>query len=213
MNFNTIFTKSLLLLIIFSVTVSSCAVKKKQGEITSTSIKAQAPKPEVAIMEEPPPPPPMLIEVEEAVEFVDQSIEVEEVPPPPPPKVKVWQEEIFKVVEQMPRFPGCEDMEDSNKAKKNCANKKLTRFIGSNISYPVEARKNSVQGVCVVTFIIEKDGTVSNAKLVRNIGGGCGEESLRVVNEMNKRGMVWTPGKQRGRPVRTQYNLPIKFNL
>lgn len=212
MNFNTIFTKSLLLLIIFSITISSCAVKKKQGEITTTSTNKEIPKPEFA---PPPPPPPTTINEEYAPVVVDQDVEVEWKMSPVPEEEKNYttEEEIFRVVEEMPRFLGCEDIEGSNKDKKDCANKKLYEFVGRSIHYPAEARQNSIQGRCFVTFVIEKDGTISDAQLIRDIGGGCGEESLRVVNEMTKQGVIWIPGKQRGRPVRVQVNLPIKFSL
>jgi len=178
----------------------------------------------------PPPPPPVieevpeeLIEEEEEVEFVDTSIEEETVveapppppkkaapppppPPPPPPEPKV--EEIFKVVEQMPRFPGCENESDDN-AKKQCATKKMLEFIYKNIKYPAIARENGVEGTAVISFVVEKDGSVSAPKVVRDIGAGCGGEALRVVKKMPK----WTPGKQRGRSVRVQFNLPVKFKL
>ena len=66
-----------------------------------------------------------------------------------------------------------------------------------------------IQGTVYVSFVIEKDGSVSNIKVLRNIGGGCGEEAVRVVQAMPK----WKPARQRGKRVRAQYTLPIKFNL
>ncbi len=102
---------------------------------------------------------------------------------------------VFVVVEKSPEFPGGDDS--------------LYAFIGRNIKYPEAAKKNKIEGRVFVTFVIEKDGQVSNAKLLRDIGGGCGEEALRVVNSMPK----WKPGTQRGNPVRVQFNLPIMFQL
>ncbi|MBR5831278.1 MAG: energy transducer TonB [Bacteroidales bacterium] len=104
-------------------------------------------------------------------------------------------EAVFVVVEKSPEFPGGDDS--------------LYAFIGRNIKYPEVAKKNKIEGRVFVTFVIEKDGQVSNAKLLRDIGGGCGEEALRVVNSMPK----WKPGTQRGNPVRVQFNLPIMFQL
>ncbi len=121
--------------------------------------------------------------------------------------------EIYKVVEQMPLFPGCDDVSGSHMEKKTCADNKLLKFIQSNIKYPEIARKNGIQGRCFITFIVEKDGSVTNAELVRDIGGQCGQESLRVVNLMTKNGIKWTPGKQDGRSVRVQFNLPVHFKL
>jgi len=114
----------------------------------------------------------------------------------------------FKVVEEMPRFPGCDHIENESERKK-CADKALLQFIYKNITYPIFARENGIQGAVVVQFVIERDGLVTNAKLARDIGGGCGEEALRIVNQMPK----WIPGKQNGKPVKVQFNLPIRFKL
>ncbi len=175
----------------------------------------------------PPPPPPVIEEVpeeliteEEDIEFVDQSVEDETVierpdpvvdappPPPPPPPPKKEPDEIFKVVEEMPTFPGCEHITDKA-ARKACVDQKLLEFIYSNIKYPAIARENGVEGMVVITFVVEKDGSITDARIARDIGAGCGQEALRVVKMMPK----WNPGKQRGRPVRVQFNLPIRFKL
>ena len=108
----------------------------------------------------------------------------------------------------MPRFPGCED-ESSKDERKNCATEKMLQFIYKNIKYPAIARENGVEGTVVVTFVVEKDGSITDAQVVRDIGAQCGQEALRVVNMMPK----WVPGKQRGRSVRVQFNLPVKFKL
>ena len=121
--------------------------------------------------------------------------------------------EIFKIVEQMPRFPGCEEVDGNNWKKKNCSNIKLLQFIQANIKYPEEAKKNGTQGRCFVGFIVEKDGTISDFKLIRDIGSGCGEESMRVVKLMAEKKLIWTPGIQRGKKVRVQFNLPVHFKL
>ena len=180
----------------------------------------------------PPPPPPVIQEVpdetviEDQPEFVDQSMDEEVVqeapkavenkpappPPPPPPPPAPEEEEIFKVVEEMPRFPGCEN-EATTEAKKACADKKMLEFIYKNIKYPAIARENGVEGTAVITFVVEKDGSVKDARIVRDIGAQCGQEALRVVNMMNESNLKWTPGKQRGRSVRVQFNLPVRFKL
>jgi protein TonB len=64
-----------------------------------------------------------------------------------------------------------------------------------------------------VQFVVEKDGKITDANVVRDIGAGCGEEALRVVNSMNSMGEKWTPGKQRGKSVRVQFTLPVSFKL
>ena len=107
----------------------------------------------------------------------------------------VVDDEIFTVVENHPEFPG--------------GNDSLYAYIARNIRYPEEAKKEKIEGRVFVTFIVEKNGQVSNARVVRDIGGGCGEEALRVVKNMPK----WKPGTHADKPVRVQFNLPLQFNL
>jgi protein TonB len=71
------------------------------------------------------------------------------------------------------------------------------------------ARESSIQGTVYVTFVVERDGSVTDVRVLRGIGGGCDEEAIRVIKAMPK----WNPGKQRGKPVRVQFNMPIKFTL
>jgi len=130
-------------------------------------------------------------------------------PPPPPAPVE---EEIFKVVEQMPRFPGCED-KATEKEKEDCAKGKMLEYIYKNLKYPAIARENGVEGQVVLQFVVDKDGSIADTKIVRDIGAGCGAAAEIVVNGMNNMGKKWTPGKQRGRPVRVLYTLPVKFKL
>ncbi|MCQ2260805.1 MAG: energy transducer TonB [Bacteroidales bacterium] len=105
------------------------------------------------------------------------------------------EETIYVVVEEEPDFPG--GMEA------------LLKYLQDNIQYPQLAKENNITGKVFVTFVVEKDGRVTQVKLLRDIGGGCGNEAMRVVKAMPK----WKPGKQQGRPVRTQFNLPVVFNL
>ncbi len=177
----------------------------------------------------PPPPPPVIEEVpdteiieEEQPKFENQEVTVEtkiEVverkappPPPPPPPPKPGVDEIFKVVEQMPRFPGCED-KGTDKEKEECAKGKMLEFIYKNLKYPAIARENGVDGQVVLQFVVDKDGSITETKIVRDIGAGCGAAAEAVVNSMNSMGAKWTPGKQRGRPVKVLYTLPVKFKL
>jgi protein TonB len=77
------------------------------------------------------------------------------------------------------------------------------------MKYPEEAKELGVQGKVFVTFVVEIDGSISNVRVLRGIGSGCDDEAVRVVKSMPK----WIPGKQRGVPVRVQFNLPINFKL
>ncbi len=180
----------------------------------------------------PPPPPPVIEEVpeeeideEDEIVFLDQTVTEETVvqappevkkappPPPPPPPPAPKEEEIFKVVEDMPRFPGCEGQGMSKEELKKCSEGKMVEFLYKNLKYPAIARENGVEGTCVVQFTVEKDGTVTDVQVVRDIGAGCGQESQRVVDMMNAQGIKWTPGKQRGNAVRVRFTLPVKFKL
>jgi len=102
---------------------------------------------------------------------------------------------VFQVVEVMPEYPGGQQA--------------LYTYIATNIKYPAEAKTNNIKGTVYITYIIEKDGSVSNVEIKKGIGGGCDEESARVIKGMPK----WSPGLQEGKPVRVQFTLPIKFNL
>jgi protein TonB len=160
----------------------------------------------------PPPPPPEQPEVTTEFEVVEDEAEIKnelvvnaevtddtkniEITP-----VKIEQEEeeedvqIFTVVENDPEFPG--GMEA------------LYKYLRDNIKYPQLARDNNITGKVYVTFVVERDGSIANPRVLKDIGGGCGAEAIRVVKSMPK----WTPGKQRGKAVRVQFNLPVSFNL
>lgn len=102
---------------------------------------------------------------------------------------------VFTEVEQAPGYPGGVD--------------KFFKFLQQNIKYPAEARNKKIQGKVFVSFIVEKDGSLSNIKVVRDPGAGCGAEALRVMKLSPK----WNPGIQNGKKVRVQYTLPIAFTL
>ncbi len=117
-------------------------------------------------------------------------------------------EKAYKSAENMPRFPGCEHLE-SEEEKNKCAQSEMLKFIYSNIKYPKKAMKKGIEGTVVIGFVVEKDGTITNTKIIRDIGGGCAEEALRIVQMMP----LWIPGVQRGKKVRVEFYLPIKFKL
>lgn len=108
---------------------------------------------------------------------------------------EVVEEEIFISVEKMPEFPGGEE--------------KLYKYLRDNLKYPDMATQQNIQGKVYVQFVVEKDGSIANPKVLRDIGGGCGDEALRVVRAMPK----WNPGIQRTKKVRVQYTLPVNFQL
>ena len=119
---------------------------------------------------------------------------------------------VYKVVEEMPRFPGCEDSDLELAEKKQCAENEMLKFIYSNIKYPSLARQNGVEGKVIVQFEIGKEGEVRNPKIVRNIGDGCGDEVMRVMALMQNN-IKWIPGMHKGEKVKVQYTLPVRFKL
>jgi len=130
------------------------------------------------------------------------------------PMIVEPEEKPFELrAEQMPRFPGCEDMDGSNKEKESCSQKALFQYIAGNLKYPSIARTNGIEGLVVVRFIVSKTGKITDLKILSDIGAGCGKAALEVVESMNELPDSWTPGKQRGRPVNVQYTLPVKFKL
>lgn len=102
---------------------------------------------------------------------------------------------IYQMVEVMPEFPGGMDQ--------------MAKYLSENINYPEEAKDKNISGRLFIEFVIEKDGSVSNVKVMRSVGGGCDEEGVRVVKAMPK----WKPGLMKGKPVRVHYVLPINFKL
>lgn len=120
---------------------------------------------------------------------------------------------IYDVVEIPPRFPACERLDTTLAVKQKCAEQQLLAFLYQNINYPYEARRENIEGTIVLRFVVEKDGTISNSQVMRDIGGGCGEEALRIVNAMNGLGIRWVPGQQKGDAVRARYVLPVRFKL
>lgn len=162
--------------------------------------------------QEQPPEPPKAAEVTTILEIVDDDVVVEDeinvdiearadqavqayVPVMTEEEPAPVAEEIFTFVEEYPEFPG--------------GDKALREYILNNIKYPEVARTSGITGTVYVQFVVEKDGSISDVKVVRGIGGGCDEEAVRVVKSMPR----WKPGKQRGQPVRVYFTLPIEFKL
>lgn len=104
-------------------------------------------------------------------------------------------DEVFVIVEEQAEFPGGLDS--------------MYAYIVKNLKYPEAAKEKGIEGRVFVSFIIEKDGSISNVKILRGIGGGCDEAAKEMVEKMPK----WKPGTQKGKPIRCQFNLPINFEL
>lgn len=119
----------------------------------------------------------------------------EEIPAPEPPKHVVEETKIFTVVEQMPMYPG--------------GDAALMGYLRDNIHYPTIAAENGVQGRVVVGFVVERDGSITDVKILRGVDPSLDREAMRVVKSMPR----WNPGKQNGSAVRVKYQVPVSFRL
>lgn len=125
--------------------------------------------------------------------------------PPPPAPINEDVDPIFKVVEQMPLFGGCKDQ--------ICSERALFKFLYKHLRYPAIAQENGVQGKVFVQFVVERDGSITDFKIVRDAGAGLGKESMRVIQKINELPKAFEPGRQRGVPVRVLFTLPVTFKL
>jgi protein TonB len=159
----------------------------------------------------PPPPPPPDPEPPEEIEVVEEEVEVRMdikteddqtqrqvqtyIPPPPPKQEEEATEEIFVVVEKQPEFPG--------------GNAAMMKFLNDNIRYPVIAQENGIQGRVICNFVVERDGSITDAQVIRGVDPSLDREAIRVIQQMPR----WEPGKQRGAAVRVRFTLPVVFRL
>lgn len=118
-------------------------------------------------------------------------------------------ESIYRIVDKMPRFPGCENSDKPAALKNACAKDKLVNFIASELRYPKEATEQGLEGMVLVSFVVSENGNIMMPEIKRDIGGKCGEEALRVVSLMPK----WVPGVHESETVKVRFNLPINFRL
>ena len=114
--------------------------------------------------------------------------------PPPAPKEEVTQK-VFDVVEVMPSFPGGQGA--------------LIQYLNSHVKYPVVAQENGIQGRVTISFVVERDGSITDVKVARSVDPSLDKEAARVVSSMPR----WTPGKQNGSAVRVKFNVPVVFKL
>lgn len=129
-------------------------------------------------------------ELEEEVEETLENTPAEEIP-----ENTLVEESVFDAVEQMPEFPGGRDQ--------------LNKYYESNLRYPKVAIENGIQGRVIVQFIVNTDGSISDATVIRSVDPACDEEALRFINSMPH----WTPGQTDGKNVRVRYILPVTFRL
>ena len=161
----------------------------------------------------PPPPPPPAPAIAEELNVVEDDVKLDDVdiisseddassaqveaytPPAVVEEEEESSQQIFTVVETMPEFPG--------------GQMALLQYLSKSIKYPVIAQENGIQGRVSCSFVVNKDGSIVDAEVIRGVDPSLDKEALRVINSMPK----WSPGKQRGKPVRVAYTLPINFQL
>ncbi len=160
--------------------------------------------------ETPPPPPPPVVKEVEVLNVVEDDVETESIEistednkeevviaaPVEAPEEEEEEEVVFVVVESMPEFPGGQQA--------------LFKYLGDNVKYPVIAQENGIQGRVICQFVVNKDGSIVDIEVVRSGGDpSLDKEAIRVIKSMPK----WKPGKQRGKPVRVKFTLPVNFKL
>lgn len=120
---------------------------------------------------------------------------------------------VYSIAEKMPLIPQCAALDTTEAAKKKCTQDLLLNFIYRNVKYPDSARLAGLEGTVVVSFVIGRDSTIKDTKILKDIGGGCGAAATYVINAMNPLKLRWVPGEMQGIPVNVQMTIPIKFKL
>lgn len=120
-------------------------------------------------------------------------------------------EEIFLVVEEMPRFQSCEDLDTDDQIYK-CSNNLIMEYFKSNLVIPSIIKKQKIGGTVVVQFIVTKEGWIDGIQVIRDIGFGSGQAAVDLIESMNNMSDIWIPGKQRGKHKNVILTYPIKFD-
>lgn len=121
-------------------------------------------------------------------------------------------ENLYKIVDQMPIFPGCENISSYEK-RRTCGFQAMLKHIYENVTYPLEAKSNGVEGTAVIQFVVKSDGDIKNVNILRDPGAGLGAEAKKVVEEMVSKKGFWSPGRLNGKAINLLYTLPVKFKL
>ena len=157
------------------------------------------------------PPPPAAVTKAEIIEIVDDDADVDDDIMASPEDNQDWidpqdydvmfvepepePDEVFMVVEDQPEFPG--------------GTAALLEYLRKNIKYPAICRENNIQGKVIVTFVVNKDGSIVDIEVIKSVNPSLDKEAIRVISQMPK----WKPGSQRGKPVRVKYSVPVNFRL
>ncbi len=119
------------------------------------------------------------------------------------------QDKIYTVVDQMPYFPGCEMYANGSIEKQNCSNQAVVTYVVNHLNYPELAKNQEIEGVVYLSFVVDENGAIIHPTLLKDIGGGCGEEALKVLRAMP----VWLPGSLHEKKVKVQLQIPVEFRF
>lgn len=127
-------------------------------------------------------------------------------------KKRVYKDDtVYRLVEQMPRFPGCEDRDVTQKEKEECSKKELLDYVYQELKYPAECKGSGTKGIVVVSFIVDTTGYIENIKAEKPLSKCLDQEAMRVVNSMNYMDQKWISGMHYGQKAIVYYTLPIRF--
>lgn len=126
------------------------------------------------------------------------------------PTVSDNNDPIYEEVDEMPRYPGCEEINESEK-RQECSNMKFLTFLYTNVKYPKAAQKNGTEGTTVIEFIVKSNGQVGNFKIVKPLGDGCDAAAMTALEKMVE--TKWIPGVKDGKKVNAKMLVPVKFKL
>ena len=143
---------------------------------------------------------------------VDTTLELRE-EPKTPTEVFDWGQDIHKVADEMPLFEGCNIASTDYNEKRDCSDHALLTYLYENLKYPNEAIEAGVEGRVYLQFVITDEGTIGKRRLVRDIGAGCGDAALAVLDKMVVDDIRWTPGIKDGKRVNLLYTLPVTYKL
>ena len=211
-------------------TVQSAALEDDWTEVIPPTTHKKKPKPIPPIIEPTiiVPDKEDVIEIDEDIDMVEEDISEtaiidtvtsvgpstelpkKQLPLPLPDEPKSDVREIVEIVEEMPLFPGCAHL-NTRKERKQCSDEKLLSYVAEHLNYTPIAKENNIEGKVYIQFVIDQNGQLSQEKIRRDIGGGLGQEALKVIRGMKE--MTWTPGKQQGRKVNVRMTLPVEFIL
>ena len=145
-------------------------------------------------------------------DHVDTTLELREEPENPTPEFD-WGKDVHKIADKMPLFAECNTDVSEYIEKKECSNHALLTYLYKNLKYPDEAREAGVSGRVYLQFVVTDEGTIGKRRVEKDIGAGCGDAALAVLDKMAAEDVRWTPGIKDGKKVNLLLTLPVTYKL